>query len=303
MERFGICIQRPLVCLALIMFLMVDPYVIVAQPPGTASSKLDQEIRSCIQVVDAYINLSEDMTLAQCRGAAFAQAKRQALESAQTYIKTKTKVEDFTVAYDLIWSETEGNVRILEQNDFGVENNSRYHVWIKAEVTYDIKQKTANTNENLLMGKGAPLTVKVWSDKKKYLAGENITIYIQGNRDFFARIVDIAPSGDIVQLLPNDYRKLNLFEAGKIYKIPDGEDKFMLNVSPPYGEDRIVVYASESPLGEIDTQSIGQGLRSYKGNEKDLAAKSRGIEVNPAYPNAFNGTEFFEGNWSLFTED
>jgi len=51
----------------------------------------DQEKRSCIQVVDGYAYLSENMTLAQTRAVAF--AKRQALEMAKTYIKSKTMVE------------------------------------------------------------------------------------------------------------------------------------------------------------------------------------------------------------------
>ena len=52
----------------------------------------DQEKRSMIQEVDGYAYLSEDKTLAQTRSAAMANAKRQAVEQAKTYISSKTKV-------------------------------------------------------------------------------------------------------------------------------------------------------------------------------------------------------------------
>ena len=51
------------------------------------------------------------------------------------------EVENFVVKYDMIWSEAEGAVTILEQKDFGIENNTRYHVWIKADVEYKLKAK------------------------------------------------------------------------------------------------------------------------------------------------------------------
>jgi hypothetical protein len=92
----------------------------------------DQEKRSCIQTVDGYAYLSENMTLAETRAAAFANAKRQALEAARAYIQSKTKVKNFQLEYDLIMSNSEGSVTVLDQKDHGVEENKRYHVWIKA---------------------------------------------------------------------------------------------------------------------------------------------------------------------------
>ena len=143
--------------------------------------------------------------------------------------------------------------------------------------------------------------MKVWTPKKNYKAGENIVIYIQGNRDYYARIVDITSRGEIIQLLPNDYRTINFFEAGKVYKIPDKGDHFNLKVSPPYGEDQIVVYASEVPLGTVSMEQAGQGLRSFKGTLKSLAAKTRGVAIVPETQNAGSGVQFYEGTWSVTT--
>ena len=117
----------------------------------------DQEKRSCIQTVDGYAQLSENMTLAQTRAAAFANAKRQALEAGRTYIQSKTKVKDFRVEYDLVWADAEGAVSILEQKDHGVEDNTRYHVWIKAEVEYGLTPKGQQATQGHVMDKNFPL--------------------------------------------------------------------------------------------------------------------------------------------------
>ena len=278
---------------------------------GTAQEQPpDRDKRSSIHQVDGFSYLSEDKTLSQIRSEAFALAKRQALEAAQTYMQSKTKVEDGGLSYDLIWSEADGSVRILEQKDHGVEDNSRYHVWIKAEVFYDIAPKEhprldgggQDPVKALLKDAAAPLTAKVWTDKKTYGHGEEVVVYLQGNRDFFAVVVDIMAKGDIVQLLPNDHRSNNFFKAGIKYRIPDAQDQYSLAVSPPYGTDRIVVYASEGFMDRLPTQTIGGGLGVFQGTKTDLSRKARGINIQAKKAGEPDqGVEFYEAQCSFST--
>lgn len=301
-NRISTLLSSPFLICSLIFFCLILPQTIHGQTLRAVDVVPDQEKRSCIQAVDGYAHLSENMTLAQTRTAAFANAKKQALEAGRTYIQSKTKVKDFEVEYDLVWTDAEGAVSILEQKDHGVEDNNRYHVWIKAEVDYELRPKREEPGQPILLDKDAPLTVKVWTAKKQYKDGESIEIYVQGNRDFYARIIDITPSGDIIQLLPNDYRRINFFEAGKVYKIPDKGDQFDLKVIAPYGEDRIIVYASEVPVGQVAMESVGKGLRRYTGSRESLSGLTRSIEVVPAAPSSHSGTEFYEATWTLHTE-
>jgi len=288
----------------LFLLFLTIPQNIYSQDIRAVKIVPDQEKRSSIHTVDGYAYLSENMTISQLRAAAFATAKRQALEAAKTHIKAKTKVKDFQVDYDMIWSNAEGAVTVLEQKDHGVEGNTRYHVWIKAEVLYDIKPKKPEGHQAAIMDSDAPLTVKVWTEKKRYGTGENVKIFIQGNRDFYARIVDVTSSGQIIQLLPNDYRRISFFKGGEVYTIPDKEDRFNLQVVPPYGEDRLVVYASEVPLGEVAMDSIGQGLRQYRGLQKNLAVQTRGIQVTGGGDgiDTDSGAEFYEATWAITTK-
>lgn len=287
---------------AVILFLACTPVAFASDLNSPPAAGLTKDKRSCIQTVDGYAYLSENMTLAQTRSAAFANAKRQAVETAKTHIASKTKVTDYKVDYDMIWADSEGSVTIIEQKDLGVEDNNRYHVWIKAEVEYELNPKKG-LQDVKLDNKNAPLTVKVWTHQKKYKEGEQIEIFIKGNRDFYGKIVNITTDGNIIQLLPNDYRNVNFFQADKTYKIPDDEDQFSLKVSPPFGEDKIIAYVSEVPLGDTGMESIGRGLNQYKGSPEKFAALTRGITIEPdkKSPKAKTSVEFYETTWTFNT--
>jgi len=271
----------------------------------------DEEKRSSIHEVDGYAYLSETMTLEQVRNAAIATAKRQAVERAKTYIESNTTIENFEVTQDRIKGKSHGSVTVLEMKDHGVVDNTRYHVWIKAEVEYGIKPVDmapagGQTGDNLSsthLDPQAPLTVRVWTSKKEYREGEHIIVYMQGNRDFYARIVDITSNGDTIQLLPNDYRQQDRFAAGQIYQIPGEGDRFDLKVTPPFGEDRIVVYASEVPLGNVSMNSAGAGLGAFGGTQESLGIRTRGISVTAAgnMPAPQTGAAFYESTWKLRT--
>lgn len=135
-----------------------------------------------------------------------------------------------------------------------------------------------------------------------------VEIYLQGNRDFYARVVDVTSSGDIIQLLPNSLRPSMKIPGGKVIKVPGREDRFRLRVTRPYGEDRIVVYASDQPLGEVALKPIGQGLQQYQGSTRDLGTRTRGIQVvsdtstvSAASAGTAPGAEFYEATWAITT--
>jgi len=260
----------------------------------------DQEKRSSIHEVDGYAYLGENVTLGQARKAAFANARRQALEMAKTHIESNTLVKDGVLEYDFIQTGAEGAASVMEQEDYGLENN-RYHVWIKAEVEYGLRPAGQKPKPTKIMSPQAPLTVKVWTPRKQYRRGEEVKIFILGNRDFYARIVNIDSEGNVIQLLPNDYRDINLFQGAKVYKIPDAGDHFKIRVSPPYGEDQVVVYASDVPLGEVETESVGQGLRRFSGTRDLLGDKIRSVAVVHRPVDSPTGAEFYEATWELKT--
>ncbi len=267
------------------------------QAQSAVSPQSQREKHSVIQEIDGFAQLSETMTVAEVRQMAFANAKRQALESTQTHIQSNTVMKDGQIEYDIVTVAGEGKVRVLAQKDLGIEKNSRYHVWIKAEVAYALKPTRPAVQHNTLMDVAAPLTVKVWTEQEEYREGDRIVIFMRGNRPFYARIVNYTSTGEAIQLLPNDYRPRARFKAGEIYRIPDGTDGFALEVRPPYGTERIVVYASEEQLGRVQKQPLQGGLNQLEGSREDLGNASRAIQVRSKSKTA----EFYEATWTFST--
>lgn len=132
----------------------------------------------------------------------------------------------------------------------------------------------------------SPLKVRLWTDKKHYVAGDRVRIYIQGNRDFYGRVAMIGADGAIMQLLPNAYRTANFFAGNKTYALPSEGDAYTLDVVPPFGRDRIVLYARLTPLGDAPLAPLDKGLGQFKGDEETLTVLTRAIKVAPKTPGA-----------------
>ena len=244
--------------------------------------------QSAIVEADGYVYLSDDKTLGDIRKEALAAAKRNALENARTYISSFSTVVNFELTYDIVASAAEGMVKVLESKDYGIQEN-RYHIWVKAEVEYAIKQP-----DIIEAGGKAPLSVKIWTDKEKYAKGEKISINIKGNKDFYAKVVYKNAKADLLQLLPNPHRSDNHFRGGIQYSIPTNEDDFELEVSEPFGEETIIVYASTAPLGNSPVEDLGK-FYGIKGKLSDYSKKTRGVKIieKPA--------EFYESSCRVYT--
>ncbi|MDH3599079.1 MAG: DUF4384 domain-containing protein [Candidatus Tectomicrobia bacterium] len=274
----------------------------VGQPQRRPEPRPDKVERSVIQEVDGYALLGEDMTPRQARKLAFANAKRQALEGAHTYIKSQTGVRDGILQYDEIRTDAQGAVTVLAQRDHGLTEDNRYHVWVKAKVVYTLRPTSPQVSDNALADPAAPLTVNVWTDKKHYREGEHIAVFVQGNRDFYARVVNLSAAGQIIQLLPNQHRSSTRFTGQTLYRIPSESDKFALRAMSPFGEDRIIVYASEMPLGKVKMQNSGGGLSAYAGTLRELETESfRTIQLSSRARGQPGGAAVYEATWTFTT--
>lgn len=239
--------------------------------------------QSTITESEGYACMGDDKSRKQTEQSAMADAKRKATEFAVTYIKSETHIKDMEFEKDLVSAYTNAQVKVVQELEKGwykeASTGDCYKIRIKAEVLPDEKAlaKAAKT-EQTLDDPSAPLSVKVWTDQKEYKSGSKIKIYIKGNKPFYARVLYRDVKGNMVQLLPNPYRTDNYFNGGVVYEIPSGNDRFELEVSPPFGEENVIVYASTASLGEIDLQAEGS-VYQVKTSAKDISTKSRGVKL------------------------
>ncbi|MBI4838034.1 MAG: DUF4384 domain-containing protein [Nitrospirae bacterium] len=281
------------ILIPLILTLLLTPALYAAQSTITES--------------EGYACMGEDKSRKQTEQTAMADAKRNAVEYAATYIKSETQVKDFELQKDLIEAYSRASVKIIQEikrewyKDASV--GDCFKIKIKAEVIPDEKamEKVAK-NVQSADDPSAPLSIQLWTDKKEYKKGDMVKVYVKGNKPFYARVLYKDAGGELLQLLPNPYRKDNYFNGGVIYEIPSGNDKFDLEVSSPFGEENVVIYASTSPLGEINLKSEG-GVYQIKTTASDVGDKTRGITFKEKTGDkATQASEFFEEKVVVRTE-
>jgi hypothetical protein len=262
--------------------------------------------QSTITVVDGKACMGDDKSRSQTEAEALITAKRKAVEFASTYVRSETRVKDMEVEKDLIDAYARATIKVLEELEKGWYKDPLagdcFRLKIKAEVVPDEKAMTQIVKDKgMIDDPSAPLNVQLWTDKREYKESEKIKVYLKGNKPFYARVVYRDAKGTLLQLLPNSFRTDNYFHGGVVYEIPSGNDRFELEVSPPFGEENIIVYSSRTPLGDINLEDLG-GVYEVKTKASDVAVKTRGIKLKektggkePA------SSEFFEGKVSVQT--
>ncbi|MCX8110963.1 MAG: DUF4384 domain-containing protein [Syntrophorhabdaceae bacterium] len=239
-------------------------------------------IQSSIVDADGYACMGEDRTKRQTEEAALQDGKKKAIEHVSTYIQAETQVKDFQVQKDIVNAYTNAKVRILESKGIWDSEPPKvgdcYRIKIKAEVIPDEEAMKRVSDTKVLDDPMAPLKVQVWTEKREYRSGERIKVYMKGNKPFYARLIYRQADGSLIQILPNPYRKENYFQGGVVYEVPSGPDRFDLEVTPPFGEESIVVYASTVALGDIELEETG-AVYKIKTGPNDIGDKTRGIKI------------------------
>ncbi|MEW6674976.1 MAG: DUF4384 domain-containing protein [Nitrospirota bacterium] len=261
--------------------------------------------QSTITESEGYACMGEDKSRKQTEQAAVADAKRKAIESVSSYITSETQVKDFELQKDLVSAYANATVKVIQELEKGWYKDTTmgdcYKVKIKAEVIPDEKAmvKVAKSKQ-VADDPSAPLNIQAWTDKKEYRSGEKIKIYIKGNKPFYARVLYKDVKGELLQLLPNPYRSENYFNGGVIYEIPSGNDRFELEVSPPFGEENVIVYASTTPLGDINLKTQGS-VYQVRTRSADIGDKIRGVKIIEKGKGS-SASEFFEEEVVIRTE-
>ncbi len=322
----SLCFTLPTASLIFFAFyLLLSGMPAYAETGPAAGAPPDEETRSVVGPAEGFYPMKTGDSLDTARSKALENAKRKFLKIARNTLRFQLNVRGKPPVYDIARMGLE-DLTILRQKDLGVvKPGNKYHVAIEAKVVYALKKKpgaqaaakpsgvgaggkatTVKTQTHaipsVLSDPNAPLTVKVWTEKKQFSEGEKIEFFIQGNRDFYARILNLDSDGNMIQLLPNQFRQSSFFKGKKKYRIPDGAqgDRFSIISTPPYGTDTIVTLASEVPLGTVNLTPVGQGLGQFSGTRESFSnIVTRGMKVVGKDANRPVG--FYESTWKFQT--
>ena len=246
--------------------------------------------QSSITEADGYSCMGVDNSRKETENLALQDAKRNAVEFSKTYIQSETEMQNFELKKDLVQAFSKANVQVIEVVSEQWDEPGTgdcYNIRIKAEVipAKEEMQKVVSSGA-MLDDPTAPLNVTVWTNKKEYVDGEQVKIYLKANKPFYGRLIYLDASGNQYQILPNRYRNTNYFNGGVMYEYPTGADNFTLSISGPYGKEKILVYASTAELGPLQANDLGPVLEI---KEKQVARATRGISISKKTPGEAGG--------------
>ena len=262
-------------------------------------------MQSTITEAEGYSCAGEDKSRKQTEQDALMEVKRLAVENTIVYITTVTGVKNFVVDEDVVRAYSNATVKVLEVKERSWYKDERsgdcYKIKIKAEIIPDEKaMNELASKKEFADDPTLPLTVKIWTEKNEYKGKEKIKIFLKGNKPFFARVLYTNVQGESLQLLPNPYRMDNYFNGGVIYEIPSGKDRFDLEVTPPFGEESIIVYASSTELGKINVKPAG-AVYKVKTRADDVGVRTRGVQLKEKTDGDNSAEAFYEGKVTVKT--
>ena len=124
---------------------------------------------------------------------------------------------------------------------------------------------------------GGDFQLGVWPDKgldAVYLEGESLMVYILPEKDAYLHVDYYQIDGKVVHLLPSQ-QESNYVKAGASYIIGDPKGGgYEFKVSDPFGEELLVVVASQNPLGAI-THSLIEPAEPYINRLVDSLGRQR----------------------------
>ncbi|MFZ4858670.1 MAG: DUF4384 domain-containing protein [Desulfuromonadaceae bacterium] len=208
---------------------------------------------------------------------ALADAIKNAGQVAAQHIVHQAGLENSSLGRELGTIYLQAPVRGLQEVGKELFRNSRGLKCIKATVMAEIvPDERYEVNIKRLVGINGPLEVEVVPARKVFTQGDFVAFTVKGNKIFFGSIVYTDAADNIIQIIPNEYQKNTKFEGGTEYRFPNSGE-FAMKVEPPFGTERITVYAATVPLnllGEIvPTGGVNADTNS---NDSELSRQGTG---------------------------
>ncbi len=181
-------------------------------------------------------------------------------------IQTLLYLHNFSV--DVTGQENASTTKALQ--DFSAKNNldspginSRTYVELFKTVPINIETKIrrralgklattrsvistpppAKTPNSPAISKG---DLKIWTNKKSYAIGDQMTVSFSVKQPMYVRIVWINSKGDVSTLFPNPFQTDNYMRPGQTYQIPPVNAEFSVDIGAPAGIDKIRAVGSKN---------------------------------------------------------
>lgn len=96
------------------------------------------------------------------------------------------------------------------------------------------------------------------ADRACFRTGQTISVSVQSDRRCYLTLLNVGPTRNLSQLLPNFWRRCNLLRANTTWILPDPlmARDFSFQIQPPAGRELIVAIGSLEPLTELSSAEL-----------------------------------------------
>lgn len=97
-------------------------------------------------------------------------------------------------------------------------------------------------------------------DRQQFVDGDRVSFLLSLDRAAHVYLFYLDADANLLQLLPNAQMPGHFFAAGLFMPVPGREQPFQFVVHPPYGEEVLVAFASDSPGLDFGGETLSNGL-------------------------------------------
>ncbi len=250
---------------------MPSPGRLLNPPPN---SSLKEGGEGVWVIVEAVVQLADDMTVQEARSRSRNEARRQAIEKAVgIFVKGNTVVYNHVLAEDIVQSIVHGIVadeQILDEGvrEVGQQSNERatlYVTKLKARVRPVQAERKAE------------FSLKVALNQTVFREGEEVEIRVSSSHDVYLHLFSVGQDDSVTVLFPNRFAQDTLIRAERPFVFPDDSQRAMgirLRVFPPAGAkratERIKVIATRGKRDLIKAKFREGIFQVYEGKDTGL---------------------------------
>ncbi len=122
----------------------------------------------------------------------------------------------------------------------------------------------------------SPIQVEITThlgDGQSFQEGDEISFFLNLDQDAYLLVIYEDASGGLLQLVPSAHLGGAFYQAGLFMPLPDQERPFRLRIQPPFGDEILWVFASDTPHPELKGQVLDNGLKQLQMDIPSLRKK------------------------------
>ena len=112
-------------------------------------------------------------------------------------------------------------------------------------------------------------------DKQRFKVGDKIAFLVSLDKDAHLLMIYQDAENNLIQVIPNQYRKQSFYKEGLFIAIPDRNEPFEFVVNPPFGTEKLWVFASSKKFPVLDGTSLENGLKKLESDLPEILASIR----------------------------